>query len=477
MSRLFRLTNSLHGRLTMSYTLVTVAALLVAELILLGGMVTVTRSDWLLDQIADGLQQTLAAEAALYLGQEPPDEVGLQEWVARTFDTTLTLETSSALRFSFDQQQEIAIVNADGRLLTQSPPDSRLNAHNPELITLLNRAQMGERAFAQLRQPLPNGQMVMVLPMTAEDGRYLGAFLFTFALPGFNWGTLGPVLQMLLLSLIPFTLIAGLIGTLFGYLTARQLTQRLDTVALAAEAWSKGDFSAVAADSSPDELGQLSRRLNRMAEQLQNLLQTREALAAVEERNKLARDLHDAVKQQLFATTMQVGAAKALLATNPTSAAQHLAEAETLAQQAQQELNTLIQELRPAALHGRGLAAALRQYGADWARQNNIPLAVKVQGEQPLPLANEQALWRVAQEALANVAKHSGATSAELHLEWQPQAIALTVTDNGRGFDPQQPPTGLGLHSMRERMEGVGGRLTITSGANRGTEISAWLTR
>ena len=210
-----------------------------------------------------------------------------------------------------------------------------------------------------------------------------------------------------------------------------------------------------------------------MAEQLQNLLDTRQELATVDERNRLARDLHDSVKQQLFATTMQLGAAESLMATDPDAAKNHLAEANQLAKHAQKELTGLIQELRPAALEGQGLPEALRAYAVDWSRHAQINANVRLQNEQPLPLALEQILFRVAQEALSNISRHSQAAYVDLHLSWQDDTFTMTIKDDGIGFDMETITAGFGLKSMAERLEGINGRLSITSGVGEGTAVQA----
>jgi len=147
---------------------------------------------------------------------------------------------------------------------------------------------------------------------------------------------------------------------------------------------------------------------------------------------------------------------------DPAAAEGRLAEVERLVGEAQRELTALIGELRPAALANKGLAPALREYCDDWSRRTGIAADVRVQGEQPASLEVEQALFRVAQEALANVARHSGATSVEVRLSWEPQALLLTITDNGSGFDAVAAAgKGVGLQSMRERVEAIGGTLAL----------------
>src|SRR5207245_9302396 len=123
-----------------------------------------------------------------------------------------------------------------------------------------------------------------------------------------------------------------------------------------------------------------------MAEHLQNLLQARQKLATLEERNRLARDLHDSVKQQVFAVAMQIGATRLLIQRDTAAAEVRLNEAQKLVRQAQQELTSLIRELRPVALEEKGLVIALRELVAQWALQADIAAHVHVEEIQALPL-------------------------------------------------------------------------------------------
>jgi NarL family two-component system sensor histidine kinase LiaS len=272
--------------------------------------------------------------------------------------------------------------------------------------------------------------------------------------------------------LLFFTLFAGAMGTLFGSLTARGLVRRFGKLSESTNAWSRGDFSVFVDDPTGDELGLLAHDLNRMAQQLESLLDKRQEMSVMEERNRLARDLHDSAKQQAFAASAQLGAARALWQQNPEAAHTHLVEAATLVDEVRQELTHLIQELRPVALQGTGLATALRDYTCGWAKQNSIESEVLVKGERPLPLDFEQTLFRIAQEALANVARHSQARNAEISLAYDTRSITLTVADNGRGFDVSRKQAGLGLRSMHERAELLAGNLVIISTLGEGTQVS-----
>jgi NarL family two-component system sensor histidine kinase LiaS len=265
---------------------------------------------------------------------------------------------------------------------------------------------------------------------------------------------------------------------LFGWLTTRGLVRRIRRLAVATTRFADGDYAQRVQIAGQDEVGQLEQQFNRMAEQLVESIAQRQALAGqnarLAERSRLSRDLHDSVKQQVFAVTMQIGAALSLLDEHKEAARKHLLEAETLAYQAEQELTTLIQELRPAALQENRLAAALREYVVSWSNQRGIAVDVHIPPSCTLPQLVEEALWRIAQEALSNIARHSQATSVQLALECDQEQVTLTIEDNGRGFDiAQLNGSGVGLHSMQERMEALGGTFVVESHAGQGTRLIA----
>jgi signal transduction histidine kinase len=274
-------------------------------------------------------------------------------------------------------------------------------------------------------------------------------------------------------SALLFILLASVVGVLTGLLISGNLTRRFRQIMSAVQSWSRGEFAAKARIAGSDELGVLAHDLNHMADQIQDLLTTRQALAVVEERNRLARDLHDTVKQQVFANALLVRAARKQLTHDPATALKHLEAAEALSEQTQQELITLIRALRPPALADKGLADMVRDFGDEWSRQMGIAVELRLQGERETPLAIEETLFRVIQEALANVARHSGAHAVNIHLEWEPDRIHLRVQDDGTGFDAARPPgNGVGLANMRERVETAQGRFCVES-SPAGTVVEA----
>ncbi|MBL8057745.1 MAG: sensor histidine kinase [Anaerolineales bacterium] len=210
-----------------------------------------------------------------------------------------------------------------------------------------------------------------------------------------------------------------------------------------------------------------------MLEELRRAQRQIQDLAIAEERNRLARDLHDSAKQQAFALSAQLDAARSLLGRDPAAADRHLRQAEQLADLLRQELATLILELRPPALGDHGLADALRRYVTEWSQQSGIAAEFQVYGERPLPREVEHTLFRLSQEALANVARHSQARRVEVQLDCREAQVKLSVKDDGHGFDPALVPPGLGTQSMRERAAALpNGTLTLDSAPGQGTWVT-----
>jgi signal transduction histidine kinase len=201
--------------------------------------------------------------------------------------------------------------------------------------------------------------------------------------------------------------------------------------------------------------------------------------AVIEERNRLARELHDSVTQSLFSVTLLSEASLNLLERDPSKARERLERANELAQGALAEMRALIFQLRPMTLQEEGLLSALKKHLTAVHSRDGRVVALEVTGvTRRLPAPVEDAAFRIIQEALNNVHKHSGPTStARVELDFGSSVLRALITDNGIGFDPEAPrPEGkFGMLSMRERAEGVGGRLHVQSALHQGTVVSAEL--
>ncbi len=195
-------------------------------------------------------------------------------------------------------------------------------------------------------------------------------------------------------------------------------------------------------------------------------------LAVMEERNRLARDLHDSAKQKAFAALAQLGTVNSLMRTNTNGIKPHITEAETLVYEVIQELTFLIQEIYPIALQEKGLATTLREYIFEWENRNDTEVHLMVRDERPLPLETEQAIYRVIQEALANVSRHSRARHVDVSLVYTASSLQVTIADDGCGFDTNQKAKGMGFRSMRERLGSIRGTIQTRSAVGEGTCVT-----
>jgi signal transduction histidine kinase len=215
------------------------------------------------------------------------------------------------------------------------------------------------------------------------------------------------------------------------------------------------------------ELQEAYRRLEAYAAQV-------EEFAVVEERNRLARDLHDSVTQALYGLTLSTeAAARQIAAGEIDAAAAQLREIQVTAKQALQEMRLLIYELRPPVLEEQGLAAALQERLQSVEGRVGVVTSLAVEGDGRLPPAVEMELDRITQEALNNALKHAHAHQIAVQLRQDERTVALEIADDGIGFDlgTTWSRGGLGLRGMAERAARLGGQLAIDSRPGKGTRV------
>jgi signal transduction histidine kinase len=202
--------------------------------------------------------------------------------------------------------------------------------------------------------------------------------------------------------------------------------------------------------------------------------QIREA-AAQEERNRLARDLHDAVKQQIFAIQTSAATAEARMDTDPAGTREALMQVRQSAREAMAEMEALLSQLRVAALGNTGLVEAIRKHCEALAFRTGASVVVEVApwpDEDALPSGAHQTIFRIVQEALANVGRHARAQHVRVAMDASSQCVEVTVQDDGTGFDAMQVPGGMGLHNMRARAAEIGGMIDVGRAAGGGTVVA-----
>jgi two-component system nitrate/nitrite sensor histidine kinase NarX len=195
-------------------------------------------------------------------------------------------------------------------------------------------------------------------------------------------------------------------------------------------------------------------------------------LAALQERQRLAQNLHDAVNQSLFSAGLIAEVLPRLWERDPEKGRESLEDLRRLTRGAQADMRLLLAELRPATLTDAELADLLRLMGKALSGRTNLPVNVTVSGDGKLPSDVQVALYRLCQEGLNNTARHAEASQVGIHLQFEAGTVRLSIQDDGRGFDPEQATPGhYGLSMMKERAAGVGATLSITSKPGYGTRI------
>jgi signal transduction histidine kinase len=272
-----------------------------------------------------------------------------------------------------------------------------------------------------------------------------------------------------------------LLGTAVSVFIQRVVLKRLDAIAIAAEGWSQERFSKPLIDHSADEIGVLTARLNMVATALSQRMAERSQLAALEERQRLARDLHDSVKQHGFALELQLGAIAAGIhrlqqdITMPSGTLIALQEAQTLSKQLRVELDVVLAQLRVPSV--ANLTTAIQQRGVEFARRSGIAVDVRGQIDARINDQHLDTVLKIFDEAMANVWRHAQATQVIVELSQEPERAGLRVIDNGQGFDRTIRSSGMGRSNMELRAATLPGCIfQLDSTPNQGTRVElSWI--
>jgi signal transduction histidine kinase len=218
--------------------------------------------------------------------------------------------------------------------------------------------------------------------------------------------------------------------------------------------------------------GMVADRTSELEEAHAELLTQAEDRAVTEERNRLAQELHDAVTQLLFSINLIAGSLPELMRKNPEAAERTTRELQRLTRGALAEMRTLLRELRPHTIAVTDLATLVGQLTDGLAARHDIPTDVRLDFDDDLPPDVHLAVYRIAQEALNNVAKHANASSLVVELTGDDCHIHLSIADDGYGFDTAiVAPHRMGLDIMQERASSIGGEVAVASEPNKGTTV------
>lgn len=459
------------AKLALFYVLLSVPSLVLVE-----SGILIFEFQELMASVERGSLRRVTASAATDLGEwwaHSADEEHaalapwLESWVLRLQRKhgDLIEGDSYVLMELADDPLGAAILAPDGRVLATAPKAAGWRPDWPAADSAgFHAALAGQATVALEGSDSPYTIRRVLSPVHAPDGSVRGLLFVELRLPV-------PWRKFLLDVSLEWPIILGYLivfGLASSFFLATWVTRRLNRVARAAAGWSRGEFHRLIADRSRDELGLLSGQLDAMALELKALMRTRTHLATLAERQRLARDLHDTVKQKAFALSLQLATARRALAGHP--AQERIGLAERLSQQIQQELAQILDELRSSDAE-LPLATRLRTRAREWSASSGVALECDLDDAPALRPEYEEALLRITDEALANILRHSGADRARVTLRLEADRLQLRIEDNGRGM-ATDAPSGMGLSNMRARARSLpDGRFAIEHPESGGTRI------
>lgn len=294
------------------------------------------------------------------------------------------------------------------------------------------------------------------------------------------------VLRLILMAC--FTGATALIGgAIIGFYNGRKLKRSLQSLSWAAEKLTGGELHYRITVNGEDEIAELAEQFNDMAGRIEaqvgslqrlvkenaELHQQARQLAVDEERQRLARELHDSISQQLFAIMMTMAGCARIIDKDIEKAKKQFAIIEDIAAQAQAEMRALLLHLRPVQLEGKQITGALDELLTELKSKHPVEYVWEIDDIDDLPIGFEEHIFRIAQEALSNALRHSHASRILLTLKQHKSTIVLRIMDNGIGFDPEteRNSSSMGLTNIAERSQEMGGTWELISAEGKGATL------
>lgn len=287
---------------------------------------------------------------------------------------------------------------------------------------------------------------------------------------------------------VVYVILLIFIGMAVGYIAAQKFQRKIDTLHLGFMQLTKGNLSVRLPIQGLDSFDRIYLDFNEMTRSLEDRMKLLQSLgeenvllqaksnedAVLEERKRLARDLHDSVSQQLFAIHMASSSLPKIVDSNLEKAKEVMEQLIQMSFMAQKQMRALIAQLRPIELDGKSIVEALDKWFPDYCKQNALQGNLDVQLKSELSEAKEHQLFLIIQEAVANIVKHASAKHVKLSLFETEAQYVLSIVDDGKGFDKKVKKTGsYGLSTMQERAMKLGGDVEILSKSGHGTRIKA----
>lgn len=284
-------------------------------------------------------------------------------------------------------------------------------------------------------------------------------------------------------------IVLGLVISFYaGFKSSDNIKVSLDSISVLITQFANGNYDSNIYFNKDNEFTRIGNELNALGEKLQNQVKSLQRMAdeksefaksahkaaVIEERQRLARDLHDAVSQQLFALTMMSEAAVKQLEKNPATAKEQMEDVAKAALQSQTEMRALLLHLRPVHLSGDSLPTGVLKLIDELKQKSQIEFNVSVPNDLTLSETIEEHVFRIIQESLSNILRHANATEVTVDISRRAKELFIHIRDDGKGFDVNHNSdrkTSYGLKTMRERSDELGGTFTVRSNVDEGTYI------
>lgn len=312
----------------------------------------------------------------------------------------------------------------------------------------------------------------------------LAILLSIHVLFDFTWLYREAIFAFILLYLFFGTIIA----VYTGFKASSNMKQRVDYLSVLITHYANGNYASRVHFTEEDEITRVSHELNELGAKLESQVHFLQRLAdektayakkayhvaTIEERQRLARELHDSVSQQLFALTMMAEASANQFDLNPAIAKEHLEEVIQAGHTAQKEMRALLLHLRPVYLSGESLPNGIKKLVAEIEQKSDLIFHMFIDEALVLAETIEENVFRIIQEAFANIIRHAHATEVKLEINKKESELFIHLRDNGKGFNistETNQTMSYGLKTMRERAEELGGTFAIRSDKDSGTYI------
>ncbi len=458
-------------QLAISYTLLSFCAMILLVVMLYGAN---DYSDFHQIYTLDNVVERVASEK-LTVAQAIRD-ADTTEWLDRARDNicekliNMEIGSDTAIyRITNSSRPEVYIQITDrhGHLLLSDPAQ-----FSEKIAAWFSKPEKPLSEESSVRWLAESGPIWVDMPIADNDGAIIGRLRVLYSAEFNFWVQLQSVFDFLIYTWRLLLILSVPIGIASGLLAARYVKNQLQKMNEVTENWRQGNFEARIALPSDDVLIRHSQYLNDMAQDLEMYLSLKQNLAVSDERNRVARELHDTVKQKLFALGLQLATAKSKPAVIE-SAQEHILEAEAITREAQHDLMEIITQLRPAETSNISFYARIGMIAGDFQRRFDVNIELNHSEPVLFNAHTERHLLRIVQESLLNAVRHGKATQIVIASSADQGVVKLTITDNGNGFDPDKKTDGFGLISMRDRVRDLPhGVFEIKSALGLGTQIT-----